>query len=31
VSRASHFDLWPLILIGMQTKEAFVGMSFLEP
>lgn len=31
VSRVGHFDLWPLILIDLQTEEGIVGRSYLEP
>jgi len=31
VSRVGHCDLWPLILIDLQTEEGIVGRSYLEP
>ncbi len=31
VSRVGHFDLWPLILIDLQTEEGIVGRTTSSP
>lgn len=31
VSRVGYFDMWPLILVDLRSKEGIVGRSYLEP